>query len=189
MLRGCVLTYGSLFFWTSRELFFPFTKCDLSLVISDPQSFSTLLSTTILIRGELTTHKLPSWWQCNGHWHTLKQPSIEPKLSLFFGTPWYCWCQLRLGLHIKGPTWQCLPTAYTYLAQSSSKFDMSWLMRTTIVSASVTVYVACSLKVSFPSNHNPIYFRVLQSLISYFRWNEGELNQQRCVNNTTSIFV
>ncbi len=54
-------------------------------------------------------------------------------------------------------------------------FDMSRLMLATILSALAAVRLACTYKVSLPSNHNPKYFRAIQSLIcSLFRQKEGD---------------
>ncbi len=97
----------------------------------------------------LPAHILPVWRQWNKHWHTLMQPSIGPKLSLFFGTPWHWWRQPRFGLHIGGPTWQHSPKAYAY-PRPPPRFDMGSLMLTTIptiLSALVAVCLASSLKV------------------------------------------
>ncbi len=70
------------------------------------------------------------------------------------------------------------------------RFDMSQLTLATTVSALAGVSLACSLKVSFPSNHNPKYFRAVQSLIySPFMQKEVGLNQWWCVNSTAFVFV
>ncbi len=162
-------------------------ECDLPLFTPDPQLFSTLgliqsvtlytvlrLSATISIRVYLPAHKLSLWRQCDSHWHTLTQPSIRPKLSPFFGTLLRWWHQPRLGFHIEGLTWQCSLTAYAYPRSAPPRFNMSRLRLPVTFSALAAVLFACTLNVSFPSNHNPKYFRAVQSLIcSPFRQKRG----------------
>ncbi len=65
----------------------------------------------------------------------------------------------------------CLPTAYAYprLAPVGSTWTGLCLWQPS--QALAAVCMACSLKVSFSSSHNPKYFRAVQSLIySSFRW-------------------
>ncbi len=67
---------------------------------------------------------------------------------------------------------------------------MSQLMLGTTLSALAAVRLACSLKVSFLSNHNLKYFRAVQSLIrSPFERKEEGLKRRRRVNSTASVFV
>ncbi len=53
-----------------------------------------------------------------------------------------------------------------HLPRLAPKFDINWLMLATALSALAAVCLACSLEVSFSSNHNPKYFRAVQSLIN-----------------------
>ncbi len=70
-------------------------------------------------------------------------------------------------------------TTYSYILHlpslGSPRFDMSRFRLVMILSALAAVNLACSLIVSFPSNHNPEYFRAVQSLISspFRRWGGG----------------
>ncbi len=117
------------------------------------------------------------------------QPSIGPKPFLLFCMLWQWWCQPSVGptqADQHGNVCQQL----TLTLARPPWFDMSWLMLATTLSALAAVHLACFLKVSFLSNHNPKYFRAVQSLIcSPFRQKEGRLNQQRHINSTASIFV
>ncbi len=63
-------------------------------------------------------------------------------------------------------------------------------MLATILSALAAFLYTCSLKVSFPSNHNPKYFRAIWALSPppLGIRKEGQ-NRQWHVNNTTSIFM
>ncbi len=73
---------------------------------------------------------------------------------------------------------------------SLPRFNMSRLILAVTFSALAAVRLACSLKVSFPSNNNPKYFRAVQNLIcSPFRQKEEVLNQRRCLNSSASVFV
>ncbi len=93
--------------------FFPFIEYGMPVVLPDPPNFSTpwpnltcnAVYTLVLIYNWLNgvgvgyTCQYASYLLGNNarHWHTLMQPSIGPKPSLFFGTPWH-WCyQPRLS--------------------------------------------------------------------------------------------
>ncbi len=130
-------------------------------------------SATNSIEVYLPAHKLPLWRQCDRHWHTLAQLSVELRPSLFFSTLWCRWRQPRLGPTQEdqhGYIYQKLTLTLTWLP----RFNMSRLMLTMTISALAAVRLACSLKVSVLSNHNPRYFRAVQSIIcSLFRWRRG----------------
>ncbi len=89
-----------------------------------------------------------------------------------------------------GPTWQRLLAAYIYPFFGPPRFDMSQLVLPTILPTLAAVCLECSLKVSFPSNHNSKYFRVVQSLFCSPPYAKGgRLNQRQRVNNIASIFM
>ncbi len=170
---------GQLSFWATRKPFFPFTECDLPFITLTHSAFPLLglIRHVVLCIPSFAHHnylnwgiptktQLPIWRQYDRHWQTLTQLTIGPKPSLFFSNSWYLWCQPRLQLYIRRLTWQHSPTAYAYPQSVPLGFTWAdlwlwWSSRLWLQS----VWHG-SLKVFFPTNHNPKYIRSVQSFIS-----------------------
>ncbi len=112
----------------------------------------------------------------NFHWIIFFYNLLSTSSQIFFKIMWIQDCKHR-HLHLS--------------SVSSPRFNISQLMLATILSALVAVCLACSVKVSFSSNHSPTCFRGVQSYFVPFLAEEWETelmkaHEQHCFHLHTT---